>query len=120
MDVRAKSLFSWPSDGEKLFDPQAFGRNGLDVRGKIRPKKFQFMFFLAQRKERKPRLLSPDIFLWGRGLPREGVGATKFGMCLKTREIKLSERDIPGFCWDIPAVPEKLRKRKMRVQFFAP
>ena len=29
------------------------------------------------KKEPKPKLLSPDIFWWGGGLPREGVGAKK-------------------------------------------
>ena len=33
-------------------------------------------------------------------------------MSLKTREIKLFGRDIPGFCWDIPAAPEKFEKKK--------
>ena len=32
---------------------------------------------LGTKKEHKPKLLSPDIFWWGRGLPREGVGAKK-------------------------------------------
>ena len=35
------------------------------------------------KKEPKPKLLSPDIFRWGGGLPREGVGAKKFGMFLE-------------------------------------
>ena len=64
------------------------------------------------KKEHKPKLLSPDIFRWGRGLPREGVGAKKFGMSLETREIKLFWQDIPGFCRDIPGVPEKFEKEK--------
>ena len=34
----------------------------------------------------KPKLLSPDIFRWGGGLPREGVGAKKFGTSLETQE----------------------------------
>ena len=29
----------------------------------------------------KPKLFDPDIFQWGRGLPREGVGAQKFAVC---------------------------------------
>ena len=62
-------------------------------------------------KEPKPKLLSPDILRWGRGLPHERVGAKKFGMSLETREIKLFGWDIPGFCWDIPAVPEKFEKK---------
>ena len=63
------------------------------------------------KKEHQPKLLSPDIFRWGRGLPHEGVGAKKLGMSLETREIKLLWRDIPGFCWDIPAVLEKFEKK---------
>ena len=49
MDVCAqKILFSCgPDDGEKLFDPRAFGREGLDFRGKIWPKKFKFMLFFC-------------------------------------------------------------------------
>ena len=58
------------------------------------------------------KLLSLDIFRWGRGLPREGVGAKKFGMSLETREIKLFGRDIPGFCRDIPEEPEKFEKKR--------
>ena len=40
--------------------------------------------------EHKPKFLSPDIFRWGGGLPREQVGGQKLGMSLETREIKLS------------------------------
>ena len=65
------------------------------------------------RKEPKPKLLSPDIFRWGRGLPHEGVGAKKFGMSLETREIKFFGLDIPGFCRNISAVPEKFEKKKL-------
>ena len=67
--------------------------------------------FSGTKKEPKPKLLSPDIFWWGGGLPCEGVGAKKFGMSLETREIKLFGRDIPGFCRDIPGVPEKFEKK---------
>ena len=52
-------------------------------------------------------------FRLGRGLPREGVGAKKFGMSLETREIKLFWRDIPGFCRDVPEVPEKFEKKSL-------
>ena len=72
------------------------------------------------KKEPRPKLLSPDIFRWGRGLPHEGVGAKKFGMPLGTREIKLFWRDIPGFCWDIPELPEKFEKKKFGFFFFVP
>ena len=63
------------------------------------------------KKEPKPKLLSPDIFWWGGGLPREGVGAKKFGMSLETQWIKLVWRDIPEFCWDIPEAPKKFEKK---------
>ena len=71
----------------------------------------------GRKKEPKPKLFGPDIFQWGRGLPRERVGAKKFDTSLETREIKLFGRDIPGFCRDIPEVPEKFEKKKVCVQF---
>ena len=55
----------------------------------------------GRKKEPKPKLFGPDIFQWGRGLPRERVGAKKFDTSLETREIKLFGRDIPGLCRDI-------------------
>ena len=69
------------------------------------------------KNEPKPKLSSPDVFQWGRGLPREGEGAKKFSMSLETREIKLFGWDIPGFCWDIPAVPEKFERKKLVFNF---
>ena len=72
------------------------------------------------KREHKPKLLSPDIFRWGRGLPREGVGAKKVRHVSRNQGNQtLVGRDIPGFCWDIPAVPEKFGK-KVCVQFLAP
>ena len=55
--------------------------------------------------------MSPDIFWWGGGPPREGVGAKKFGMSLETQGIKLFWRDIPGFCRDNPEAPEEFEKK---------
>ena len=78
---------------------------------------YRFRFRLLEERgsddSHEPKLLSPDIFWWGRGLPHEGVGAKKFGMSLETREITLLWWDIPGFCWDIPAVPEKFEKKSL-------
>ena len=71
-------------------------------------------------KGTQTQLFGPDIFRLRRGLPREGVGAKKFGMSLETREIKFFGRDIPGFCRDIPAVPQKLEKKTVCVQVWAP
>ena len=53
-----------------------------------------------------------DIFGWGRGLLREGVGAKKFGISFETQEIQTFWWDIPKFCWDVPEVPEKFEKKR--------
>ena len=69
------------------------------------------------KKEPKPKLFGPDIFGWGGGLPREGVGAKKFGMSLETREIKLFggiSRDFAGIS---RGRPKSLRKRKFGFNF---
>ena len=39
----------------------------------------------GKKKEPKPKLFGPDIFGWGGGFPREGVGAKKFGMSFETQ-----------------------------------
>ena len=80
----------------------------------------QPLFLSCKKKEPKPKLFGPDIFQWGRGLPRERVGAKKFDMSLEAREIKLFGRDIPGFCRDIRGRPEKFEKKKVCVQFSFP
>ena len=36
--------------------------------------------------ERGIRVVGPDVFGWGGGLPREGVGAKKFGRSPETKE----------------------------------
>ena len=71
----------------------------------------------GKKKEPKPKLFGPDILQWGRGLPRERVGAKKFDMSLETQGIKLFGRDIPGFRRDIPEVPEKFEKNKFVFNF---
>ena len=53
-------------------------------------------------------------------LPHEGVGAKKFGMSLETWEIKFVWRAIPGFCWDVPEVPEKFENKKCLCSIFGP
>ena len=69
------------------------------------------------KKEPKPKLLSPDIFRLGRGLPREGVGAKKFGTSLETREIKFFCQDIRGFCRDVLEAHEKFEKKTFVFNF---
>ena len=59
------------------------------------------------KKEPKPKLFGPDIFGWGGGLPREGVGAKKFVMSFETQGNQTLWRDIPGF---LPGYPKGARK----------
>ena len=66
----------------------------------------------GKKKEPKPKLFGPDIFGWGGGLPREGVGAKKFGMSFETQGNQTFCRDIPGFCRHIPEVPDNQGKTK--------
>ena len=68
--------------------------------------------FLESRQSNKPKLFGPDIFGWGGRLPREGVEARKFGVYFETQGNQTFGRDIPGFCRDIPELPEKLEKKK--------
>ena len=74
----------------------------------------------GKKKEPKPKLLGPDISGWGGGLPREGVGAEKFGVSLEARQTKLFWRGIPGFCRDILEVPEKFETKKKLCSIFIP
>ena len=77
--------------------------------------------YQTRKKEHKPKLLSLDTFRWGRGLPRERMGAKKFGMFLEAQGNQNFLGGISrGFCWDIPTVPEKFETKKVSVQFLAP
>ena len=78
--------------------------------------------FSGTKKEPKPKLFGPDIFQWGRGLPRERVGAKKFDTSLETREIKLIGRDITRDFAGIsrPISPKSLREKKVWVRFSFP
>ena len=71
----------------------------------------------GKRKEHKPKLLVPEIFGWGGGLPREGMGAKKFGMS-KPGKPNLLGGISRNFGWDIPAVPKKFENRKVSVYFW--
>ena len=68
--------------------------------------------YSGTKKEHKPKLLSPDIFRWGRGLPREGVGA-KSSVCPskpgKSNFLGGISRDFAGIS---QGRPKSLRKEK--------
>ena len=89
---------------------QRFAR--YKVTGYNSPQAFSTIFS-GTNKEHKPKLLSPDVFRWGRGLAREGVGVKKFGMSLETQGNQT-------FWAGNPAVREKFEKKKVCVQFLAP
>ena len=42
----------------------------------------------GKKKEPKPKLFGPDIFGWGGGLPREGVGTKRFGVSFLRSPVK--------------------------------
>ena len=67
----------------------------------------EHLLFSGKKKEPKPKLFDSDIFGWGGGLPREGVGAKKFGMSFETQGNQTFWRDTPGLC---PGYPGGARK----------
>ena len=67
--------------------------------------------FEGKKKEPKPKLFGPDIFGWGVGLPREGVGAKKFGMAFETQETKLFAGISRDFAGISRGRPKSLRKK---------
>ena len=73
--------------------------------------------FSGAKKEPKPKLLSPDIFWWGGGLSREGVGAKKFGMSLETQGIKFFWAGYPGILPGYPGSARKVWEKKFGFNF---
>ena len=70
-------------------------------------------------KEPKPKLLSLDIFRWGRGHPREGVGPKSSVGPSKPGKLDILggiSRDFAGISQRRP----KSLKKKVCVQFFGP
>ena len=61
----------------------------------------------TKKKEPKPKLLSPDIFRWGRGLPHEGMGAKSSVCPSKPGKSNFSDGIPRDFFLAILAVPEK-------------
>ena len=68
------------------------------------------------KKEHKPKLLSPNIFRWGRGLPHGGVGQ-------KVRHVPRSQGNktflagYPGILLGNQALPENFEKKKFVFSF---
>ena len=56
----------------------------------------------TRKKEPKPKLAGPDIFGWGEGLPREGVGAKKFGMSFEAQGNSIFWAGDPGIFAGMP------------------
>ena len=62
----------------------------------------------GKKKEPKPKLLSPDIFWWGGGLPRERVGAKKFDTSLETQGNQTFWAGYPGILPGYPGIARKV------------
>ena len=68
-------------------------------------------------KKKEPKLFGPDVFGWGGGLPREGVGAKKFGMSFKPRETKLFGGISQDFAGISRGRPKSLKKKRCVFNF---
>ena len=74
----------------------------------------------GKKKEPKPKLFGPDIFGWGGGLAREGVGAKKFGMSFETHGNQIFLAGHPRILPGKPGGARKVRGKKVCVQFSSP
>ena len=75
----------------------------------------------GKKKGHRPKLLGQDLFQWGVGLPREGVGGKKLGISLKTHGHQTVGRDIPGFFAGVSwGHPKSLMRRKRLWSIFVP
>ena len=68
--------------------------------------------YTGKKKEHQPKLLGSDMFRWGGGLPREGVGAKRRDTSLET-QVKNPFGGSPGILAGISwGRPKSLRKQK--------
>ena len=76
------------------------------------------LFDQARQRNPNPNF-SVRIFSGGAGVfHMKEWGAKMFGTLLETRDIKLFWREIPEFCWDMPAVAEKFEKTTFVFNFW--
>ena len=93
------SCFFWPQETQTLrfVRPMhtrwtdSIARNQYDAQSVAKPP------CSGKKKEPKPKLFGPDIFGWGGGLPREGVGPKSLVCPSKSRQTKLSGRTSRDF-----------------------
>ena len=65
-------------------------------------------------------LFGPDIFSWGGGPPREGVGAQKFGMSFETQRSKTFGGISRNFAGISRRCPKSSRKKSLCLIFSSP
>ena len=85
---------------------------------KERPIK-RFLVIFQARKKHKPKLLSPDIFWWGRGLPHEGVGAKKVRYVPRSQGNQTFWAGYPRILPGYPGGHPKSLRKKNCVQFWS-
>ena len=78
------------------------------------------VYISGTKKEPKPKLLSPDIFRWGRGLPHERVGGQRFRYAPRNQGNQTFLAGYPGIWPGYPGVPEKFEKKKFGFNFSFP
>ena len=107
-------------EAEGLLDYQGAGGGSFPLYGGTSARSYSALIRdlgveIYQGRKRNPNLnfFGPDIFGWGGVLPREGVGAKKFGMSFETQENHTFWRDVPGLCraWISRGCPKSLRKK---------
>ena len=72
------------------------------------------------KKEPKPKLFGPDIFGWGGGLPREGVGGRKVRYAPRNQGNQTFLAGYPGILPGYPGGARKVWEEKVYVQFSFP
>ena len=76
----------------------------------------ELRFKLGKKKEPKPKRSGCPWLGWGSST--RGGGGAKSSVCpSKPGKSNLFGRDMPGFCRDIPAVPEKFEKKSLSSSF---
>ena len=84
---------------------------GSNLRRQAEPTPGQTQWLSGKQKEHKLKLLGPDIFWWGGGLPREWGGGSKVRYAAVCPGNQTFDGMSSDCCWDIPGVPENFERK---------